>query len=187
MEKLTSLLPNDPATGQSRISNLSSQYETANTQKPSADYLAATMTLVSKAISLANAPALDKGDLLIRARDWAEQMFRIVPENKLGQAAKYAFENHDSSFPVNFHDIIKAYKYLQTQDHVRANQLPDTPEARERYCYNYKNHLRGEPEIHLYIPGVTETDVIVPCGGCRPAEFHQTKVAIIQQKKREAA
>lgn len=140
------------------------------------------MNLVSKAISLANAPALDKGDLLIRARDWAEQMFRIVPENKLAQAAKYAFENHTSSFPVNYHDIIQAHKYLQTQDHVRANQLPDTPIERERYCYNYKNHLHGEPEILLYIPGVTDTDVVVPCGGCRPEEFRTIKTAILATK-----
>lgn len=137
------------------------------------------IALVAKAISLANSPALDEKDLANRAMLWATELWGLVPENKLGQAAKHAFEIHDSSFPLNAHDILKAHKYLQTQDHVRANQLPDTPIERERYCYNYKNHLRGEPEILLHIPDVTETDVVVPCGGCRPEEFRAMKTTIL--------
>lgn len=130
--------------------------------------------IIAKAISLASAPALTEPELLVRARDWAEILFPIVPIDHLSETVRTAFENHKGAFPINAYDIKDAYEIVKAT----------TP--KDAYCLNFKNHVNGQPEIYFYIPGVMEVDAIVPCGSCRPAEFMQTKKAIIANSgKRE--
>lgn len=99
------------------------------------------MRVISKAISLSNAPSLTDEELLIRAKDWGEELVEIVPESELPDVFRRAVKDHTSTFPVNFYDLKLAYDSLQKdrqqnrlsdyelQKYIWANNGPRNPES----------------------------------------------------------
>ncbi len=74
------------------------------------------MKIISKANSLGNSPVLTTEELTLRARDWAEELWRIVPVAQLSDSARLAFKNHASSFPLNAYEIKNAYQQLRAEE-----------------------------------------------------------------------
>lgn len=88
--------------------------------------------IVSKAISLANAPSLTDAELLIRAKDWAEELALLVPENRLLETFRRAVADHQSTFPINFYDLKTAYDKIAVRGPVDEWQFQKHLEERYR-------------------------------------------------------
>jgi hypothetical protein len=115
--------------GQSTTNNSLARSQPDSIQRPSESYLAAMVQIISKSISLANAPSLTREELIIRARDWAEILFQVVPENQLVQSLKRAFDDHDSSFPLTAYELKTAYRQMHAENGRRA--AVEAEEARQ--------------------------------------------------------
>lgn len=83
-------------------------------------YLAALIRIITKAISLANAPALTENELAMRARDWSEVLFDVVPQERLLDAFKRAAQDHGTSFPISMHDVRIAYGKIDAEEKAKA-------------------------------------------------------------------
>lgn len=121
---------------------------------------------------------LTEPELLVRARDWSEALYGIVPMEALNASMKRAFETHNSTFPLNAYDIKIAYTYLKTHSMELDEARPLTTDERVERCPNKANHLPDRfGEIEYYVPG--KIDAIVPCGACRVEEFHAEKARLL--------
>lgn len=118
-----------------------------------------------------------------RAEAWARHLFGLIPEQMLQKSFDRAFRKHSGSYQVTAYDLKDAYEEINAEQVTLKSQMPQTGHERQVYCYNYANHLKGKPEILIMIPDVTDGDVIVPCGGCRPEEYWETRAAICERKK----
>jgi hypothetical protein len=135
--------------------------------------------IISKAISLANLPMLTEAELLVRARDWSEALWEIVPVEALNQCLRRAFEDHRSTFALNAYDLKSAYEKLKAQRTVIADDRQLTNDERVERCTNKANHLPDTfGEIELCISGIAEG--IVPCGRCRGEEFREAKRKLLR-------
>lgn len=85
---------------------------------------------VARCISLANAPALTDAELLIRARDWSEVLWQIIPEERLADAFNRAAKDHSGSFPISAYDIKNAFWELR-KDEVKAQEQRRQREMQE--------------------------------------------------------
>lgn len=127
--------------------------------------------IISKAISLANAPMLTGSELLVRARDWSEALWGIVPAEALSQSVSRAFENHQSSFPLNAYEVKLAYTELQSQAAIVAESRTLSTDEMVEKCTNKDNHVEGHfGMIELYLPD-GNIAALVPCGRCRAEEY----------------
>lgn len=138
--------------------------------------------IISKAISLANAPMLTEPELLVRARDWSEELHGIVPMEALNASMKRAFENHKSTFPLNAYDLKIAYTQLKAEQLLSLEMKPISTDERVDRCTNKDNHLPDRfGEIEIFIHGVSDDDVIVPCGICRKEDFMEAKTELMRK------
>jgi hypothetical protein len=96
------------------------------------------MLIVSKAISLANSPALTELEIGERTRDWAEALSPDVPENWLQQSFRRAVHDHRGSFPLTCYEVLDAYKVLRAEipdEAPKGSLLASDEAAREcRRC-----------------------------------------------------
>lgn len=137
--------------------------------------------IISKAISLANSPMLTEPELLVRARDWSEELHGIVPMEALNASMKRAFENHKSTFPLNAYDLKNAYAELKLESIEIANSRVLTTDGRVDRCPNKRNHLENEfGMIEYYIPS-KDIEVVVPCGACRTEDFNAEKARLMAE------
>ena len=136
------------------------------------------MKIISKAISLANAPMLTEPELLVRARDWADELHGIVPMEALNASMKRAFQDHKSTFPLNAYDLKMAYAANKLDaTMVDESRTLSTDEKVEK-CTNKENHVEGTfGMIELFVPN--KIDGLVPCGRCRPEEYAEARVQLI--------
>lgn len=132
------------------------------------------MKIISKAISLANAPMLTEPELLVRARDWADELHGIVPMEALNAAMHRAFQNHKSGFPVNAYDLKIAYGELQFEAATIDESRTLSTDEKVEKCTNKENHVDGTfGMIELFIPPDISSEV--PCGRCRPDEYTEAR------------
>jgi hypothetical protein len=88
------------------------------------------MLIVSKAISLANSPALTEAEIGDRALDWYEALFPVVPEKYLQQAFQRAVHDHSGAFPLSCYEVINAFKALSGEIAIdQAKALSESSEA----------------------------------------------------------
>jgi hypothetical protein len=101
--------------------------------------------IVSKAISLANSPALTETEVRNRALDWYEVLFPIVPEQYLQQAFQRAVHDHTGAFPLSCYEVINAFKALSGEIEIKRPSLPESDPARNdcRTCF-------GTGMVHLF-------------------------------------
>jgi hypothetical protein len=149
------------------------------TMKPSGQYLAWMARIISKAISLANAPMLTEPELLVRARDWSEALHGIVPMEALNAAMSRAFENHNSTFPVNAYDLKIAYGELMLESAMIDETRTLTTDDRVDRCLNKYRHLPDRfGEIEIYLPA-QDKEVVLPCGYCRTEDYNEAKARLL--------
>lgn len=138
--------------------------------------------IISKAISLANAPMLTEPELLVRARDWSEALHGIVPMEALNASVSRAFQNHKSTFPLNAYDLKTAYTELKAEQLLSLEMKPISTDERVDRCTNKDNHLPDRfGEIEIYLPD-KDTEAIVPCGICRKEDFMEAKTELMASK-----
>ncbi|MBA2334824.1 MAG: hypothetical protein H0V90_07795 [Blastocatellia bacterium] len=139
--------------------------------------------IVKKAISLANAPALTEIELGDRARDWAEVLFDVVPEEHLQDAFKRAARDHKTSFPVSMHDVRIAY------EQIAADELREEKRLREKFLddLDAERKLSNRFECKLCFGSgwkeITEYDSVnrpykgvIKCHDCRHWEYYSEKL-----------
>lgn len=142
--------------------------------------------IISKAISLANAPMLTEPELLVRARDWSEELHGVVPMEALNASMHRAFQNHKSTFPVNAYDLKIAYGELVIEGAMQDDARTLTTDERVDRCSNRLNHLPERfGEIEIYVPE-RDVELIVPCGLCRTEEFNTEKQRLLAEARRTA-
>lgn len=129
--------------GQSATSSSLTRYEQDSTARPSDSYLASMAQIVSKSVSLANAPSLTREELLIRSRDWAEELFQVVPENQLSQSLKRAFADHETAFPLSAYELKTGYKRLMAANAERAAE--EAQQSRQISRADAYSKEAGEP------------------------------------------
>jgi hypothetical protein len=149
--------------------------------QPSSQYLGWMMKIISKAISLANAPMLTEPELLVRARDWSDALHGIVPMDALNASVKRAFQDHKSTFPLNAYDLKMAYANLKAEELLVFNTKVLTTDERVARCPNKLNHIPDRfGEIEIYLPD-KDAEAVVPCGACRTEEFDAAKAALMEK------
>jgi hypothetical protein len=134
--------------------------------------------IIRKSISLANAPSLTEGEYGIRARDWAEQLFEVVPEDRLFEAFGRAVKDHNSSFPVNFYDLKAAWHRIETEEAAERQRRLNEHMAENpvKYCkaaYNHVDQVNDDGEVTVMIGGPNGKEVIIPCPDCRTEASHR--------------
>ena len=93
-------------------------------------YLANTMILVKKTLSLANQPPLAERDLAERAKDWQDALEENVPVERLPDAFTRALKNHNSTFPINAFGILAAWNELDAEEREeKSRAVPGSSEA----------------------------------------------------------
>ncbi len=151
-------------------------------------YLANVLLIVKKTISLANQPPLSGADLGDRTADWMEELEPEVPMEFLPECFKVAKNNHASTFPINCHEIISAWRdtikpRMENEKlDIQRKAEADNPVLR---CIQKHRHINdeGETVIDLFESG---TDDIAPCYFCRATDYEnwkKTQIALYGQVK----
>lgn len=68
--------------------------------------------ILTKTLSLANRDPLTDLEALERANEWTDALIDVVPESMLEQCFTNARHEHSGPFPINYHEILDAYKRL---------------------------------------------------------------------------
>jgi hypothetical protein len=76
--------------------------------------------LITKAYSLASHPQPTREELLMKAKDWADFLHKIVPENRLTDVLAIAFEGKASGYLLSAHDMRNGW--LELLEGERAEQ-----------------------------------------------------------------
>lgn len=107
--------------------------------RPSNEYLGVMMEIVEKTYSLANSQALEANESFLKATDWSEVLYKIIPLDRLRECYDRAVADHDTTFAVNAHDLKNAWKKIRDEDlhrrHMaRLEAAKRTPAAHEPVC-----------------------------------------------------
>jgi len=97
--------------------------------------------IISRAISLANAPSLTESEIMVRARDWADALFANVPEDRLIDAFRRAIADHTSTFPMSAYELKTAYEKIAEDErtaYARARQKDLEDLERQNLTANYR-------------------------------------------------
>lgn len=70
------------------------------------------------------------------AGDWTEELYKIIPESRLEATYELAKANHESEFPVNAFEFLKAYKIIQTEEVRRMRERHFAAQAEGAAAYN---------------------------------------------------
>jgi len=117
---------------------------------------------------------LPETEILVRAKDWAETLFEIIPEDRLKDAFDHAARTRQNAFPVSAYDLITAWTAInKTEREAKAAELASVAEQLERdrftahyrecsACYGsgWRTIKRSEPSGQIY-PGS------IKCRECR--------------------
>lgn len=69
--------------------------------------------ILTKTLSLANRDPLTDLEALERANEWMEALIETVPLEMLEQCFANAKLQHTGVFPINYHELLDAYKRLR--------------------------------------------------------------------------
>ena len=69
--------------------------------------------ILTKTLSLANRDPLTDLEALERANEWMEALIETVPLEMLDQCFANARHEHSGPFPINYHELLDAYKRLR--------------------------------------------------------------------------
>lgn len=123
------------------------------------------MRIVRRTLELANLPPLSDEMLEERAKVWAETLFEVVPEKRLGDAFKKAVADHNTTFAVSAYDMKIAFQKISTDENAaylrarekdladldRMNLTANYPECENCLNTGWKWIKQSEPSgrIHL--------------------------------------
>lgn len=112
---------------------------------------------------------------------WTDELFKIIPEQRLDSSFDLAKANHDSSFPINAFDLLKAYKIIQSEEVRRMRDRHFAKEAEIAAAYNSPHF---QPCEHCFgsgfqlqvrrIEGI-DTRGAIRCYGCDYWERYKQK------------
>lgn len=124
---------------------------------------------------------LTSPELLVRARDWSEVLFDVVPIHALEPAVRKAFADHDSSFPLNAYELKTAYHGIKDEIRITEDARTLTTDERVDRCSNRANHLPNAfGTIAFYIPD-RDQEYFIPCGICRKEDFMEAKTKLLKE------
>jgi hypothetical protein len=96
-------------------------------------YLAESMDLVRRTLSLSNQPSLTERELALRATDWQDALEAEIPINRLQDAFSAALRGHATSFPVNAFEVLAAWREIAALEHSeKMLRAADERSARDR-------------------------------------------------------
>jgi hypothetical protein len=115
---------------------------------------------------------------------YADSLFGIVPENRLVDCFRRAFDDKDDSFVVNAYDLRHAWRLIH-QEEQQAARAAIEKSMRDNAVQNcrYRKYHEGEPDdglIAVYINGPGTPDVVVPCFECRR---HAYQIRIVEVRR----
>lgn len=62
----------------------------------------------------------DPGVEQAKSIEWAEELYDIVPVERLGEVFKRAIRDHDSTFPIDFYDLKLAWFRIRDEEATAA-------------------------------------------------------------------
>lgn len=77
--------------------------------------------IIEKIQNLANLPPQTDGDLLIKASNWAQALFKIIPESKLQMVYLRAVADHESDYPISALSLKAAWKKIRDEEKHRRD------------------------------------------------------------------
>ncbi len=133
-------------------------------------------------------PNLSAGEKLVKAKSWARILEDIIPEVRLPDVFKHAFELHRSSFPINHYDMKNAwYEIKEAEAKAKAKAAESAPKINAvATCKEKHLHIspEGEPdagEIHHWNWTNQGEDWISPCFECRPKAYREWRRRMVEK------
>lgn len=196
-----------------KFKNIAAETAMAKTAEPNG---LSTSTTGSSSLELASRPKIEKfrkrvllivhdsfeassqnatfEEEMTRAKVWSDLLFEIVPENRLNDAFRRAFRDHDSSFPVNAYEIKAAWEAIEREEATSAAEAEKkhVSENAIEYCPNKRNHVldadTGEDHgmVEYADPDDRSKGVLRPCFDCRKSAFEASVARHIQAKQDSA-
>lgn len=77
----------------------------------------------------------DPGVEQAKSIEWAEELYDIVPVERLGEVFKRAIRDHDSTFPIDFYDLKLAWFRIRDEEATAAYEA--AMERRRRAVHHY--------------------------------------------------
>lgn len=145
--------------------------------------------VIRTAISLNNAPPMTAKDLYLRAQEWADVLFGVIPGDALEACCRKAFADYmrakdGGTYPLNAYHLKLAYDEIKKSAGFVESSRTLTTDERVAQCSNRGKHLADRfGEVKIFIPGITEDEMIVPCALCRKEDFHTAKAQILAGRK----
>jgi hypothetical protein len=70
----------------------------------------------------------------VRAETWAENLFDLIPENRLDDTFRRAFKDHTSDFPVSAYDLKNAWQKMKVEEFQSREQPVGGEPASAELC-----------------------------------------------------
>lgn len=139
-------------------------------------YLAAAMKLILRSLELCQQPPLEPKALFRRGEVWAEMMSMVIPLEDLEESFLIAQSVHESTFPINAHDIKNGYDALAAR---RNREMLAEREAERKTRCSFYRHDRATGMMAVANPFNIKEDITLPCAYCRPTEYAQARKEFI--------
>lgn len=153
-----------------------------DSELPTASYLDQMLVIVSDSFEL-SAQNPTTAEKVSRAETWSRHLFGIIPESRLEETFKRAFEIHERGFPVSAYDLNDAWNLIQVEDERKRQQEQDAiRESRPvEHCKMKLHHENELGERLIVVGGFGGVEHLIPCEFCRPTA-HAQKMKILMER-----
>lgn len=109
-----------------------------------------------------------------RANVWTDLLRDVVPEDRLQDAFRVAFQTHDSTFPINAYEVKLAWEALDRSEREEKARAYDIARRENpvKYCLSAYKHINGDGDVEIVLGGPNGKTVVIPCPDCRTAASH---------------
>lgn len=81
------------------------------------------MVIINDSIDYALGQPMQKERLLLVALKWQAELEPLIPEEKLNEVFATTVKTHQTSFPVNMHDLINTFQAPQKQSFLNGKPV----------------------------------------------------------------
>lgn len=173
-----------------RLTNISQSNRLENiTVSDESNYELAMLEVVADAFDLSSNVSVTAAEKMRVAKTWSRILFEIIPEERLMDTFEFAFQNHQTSFPVNAYDMKTAWNELQEIE--RAQIIENAQQSREQnpseFCPRRHEHLPGFIEARVKIVNFYNTaeEIEVPCKDCREKAYFDWRTRFVAEHSGE--